>query len=65
MQNDTRIGVDIAKAVFEVAISDRPGRVERTARLRRGQVPGVLRPAACGDCRDGGVRVGPLLGPAD
>ena len=37
MQNDTRIGVDIAKAVFEVAVSDRPGRVVRTARLRRGQ----------------------------
>lgn len=37
MQNDTRIGVDIAKAVFEVAVSDRPGRVVRTVRLRRGQ----------------------------
>jgi len=37
MQNDTRIGVDIAKAVFEVAVSDRPGWVVRTARLRRGQ----------------------------
>lgn len=38
MDNDTRIGVDIAKSVFEVAVSDRPGRVERTARLRRGQL---------------------------
>jgi transposase len=37
MQNDTRIGVDIAKAVFEVAVSDRPGRVVRTVRLGRGQ----------------------------
>ena len=37
MQNDTRIGVDIAKALFEVAVSDRPGRVVRTSRLRRGQ----------------------------
>jgi len=27
MQNDTRISVDVAKAVFEVAVSDRPGRV--------------------------------------
>ena len=25
MQNDTRIAVDVAKAVFEVAVSDRPG----------------------------------------
>jgi transposase len=37
MQNDTRIGVDIAKAVFQVAVSDRPGRVVRCERLRRGQ----------------------------
>jgi transposase len=37
VQNDTRISVDIAKAVFEVAVSDRPGRVVRTERLRRGQ----------------------------
>ncbi len=35
MQNDTRTAVDIAKAVFEVAISDRPGRVVR--RLPRAQ----------------------------
>ena len=35
MANDTRIGVDVAKAVFEVAISDRPGRVVRRKRLRR------------------------------
>jgi len=26
MQNDTRIAVDLAKAVFEIAVSDRPGR---------------------------------------
>jgi transposase len=37
MQNSTRIGVDIAKAVFEIAVSDRPGHVVRTARLRRSQ----------------------------
>ena len=37
MQNDTRIGVDIAKSVFEVAVSDRPGRVVRTVRLGRGK----------------------------
>ncbi len=37
MQNDTRIAVDLAKAVFEVAVSDRPGRVARRERLPRSQ----------------------------
>ena len=37
MSNDTRIGVDVAKAVFELAISDRPGHVIRRERLPRGQ----------------------------
>jgi len=37
MQNDTRIAVDVAKAVFEVAVSDRPGRVVRRERLPRSQ----------------------------
>jgi transposase len=37
MGNDTRIGVDVAKAVFEVAISDRPGHVARRPRLRRAE----------------------------
>ena len=36
MGNDTRIAVDVAKAVFEVAISDRPGHVARRERLRAG-----------------------------
>jgi transposase len=35
MPNDTRIAVDLAKSVFEVAVSDRPGRVARGARLSR------------------------------
>jgi transposase len=35
MQNDTRIAVDLAKSVFEVALSERPGRVTREARLSR------------------------------
>lgn len=37
MQNDTRIAVDVAKAVFEVAVSTQAGRVSRRARLRREQ----------------------------
>jgi transposase len=38
MQNHTVIAVDVAKAVFEIAVSDRPGHVCRRARLPRGQV---------------------------
>ena len=29
MENDTLVAVDIAKEVFEVGVSDRPGRVAR------------------------------------
>lgn len=35
MQNDTRIAVDLAKTVFEIAVSHHPGRVARHERLRR------------------------------
>jgi transposase len=37
MQNDTAIAVDVAKNVFQVGISDRPGRVRHTKRLQRPQ----------------------------
>ena len=37
MSNDTRIAVDVAKAVFELAISDRAGHVARRVRLPRAQ----------------------------
>jgi len=37
MSNDTRIAVDVAKAVFEIAISDREGRVSRRERPKRHQ----------------------------
>ena len=37
MQNDTRISVDLAKSIFEVAVSDRPGHVSRRERLPRAQ----------------------------
>jgi transposase len=37
MSNDTRIAVDVAKAVFEIAISDRPGHVVRRERPQRAQ----------------------------
>jgi hypothetical protein len=35
MQNDTLVAVDIAKEVFEVGVSDRPGRVVKRLRLDR------------------------------
>lgn len=37
MQNDTVIAVDVAKAIFEVAVSDRPGHVCRRDRPPRAQ----------------------------
>lgn len=37
MSNDTRIAIDVAKAVFEIAVSDRPGHVVRRERLPRSQ----------------------------
>jgi transposase len=37
MSNDTRIAVDVAKTVFEIAISERAGHVSRRERLRRDQ----------------------------
>jgi hypothetical protein len=35
MQNDTLVAVDVAKEVFEVGLSDRPGRVVSRRRLPR------------------------------
>ena len=35
MENDTLVAVDIAKEVFELGVSDRPGRVVRRSRLER------------------------------
>jgi transposase len=50
------IAVDVAKSIFEVAVSDRPGRVVKRARLSRGQFarllvthpPATLLMEACG-----------------
>jgi len=38
MNNDTLIAVDLAKSVFEVAISQQPGKVHERRRLARRQV---------------------------
>jgi hypothetical protein len=59
MQNDTRIGVDIAKSVFQIAVSERPGRVCRRERLPRPrflalmaqQPPALVIMEACGSAR--------------
>lgn len=37
MSNDNAIAVDVAKNVFQVGISDRPGRVRKAERLQRAQ----------------------------
>lgn len=42
----TTMAVDLAKSVFEVALSTRPGRVERRRRLTRGQFRRLLRDEA-------------------
>src|SRR5438128_519786 len=65
MSNDTRIAVDVAKAVFEIAISDRPGHVMRRERLPRGQFLAFMarQPRAtvimeaCGEIREIEARV--------
>lgn len=54
--HDTLVGVDIAKAVFQLAVSKRPGRFDDHRRLRREQVlpffaqlpPAVVIMEACG-----------------
>ena len=39
---DTTIAVDLAKSVFEVAVSQRPGKVAERHRLSRGQLSRFL-----------------------
>jgi transposase len=65
MSNDSRIAVDIAKAVFEIAISDRPGHVRHRERPARADFLNVLaqQPAAtivmeaCGSAHYWGRRI--------
>ena len=42
MQQHTTIAVDLAKSVFELAVSDRPGSVSLRRRLTRGQFSSFL-----------------------
>ena len=48
MEKTTVVGVDLAKTVFEIAISEIPGRVSRTQRLPRSKFPSFFKelPAA-------------------
>ena len=65
MGNDTRIAVDLAKAVFEVGVSDRPGHVIRRERLPRAQFlpfmaqqpPATVVMEACGSAHYWGRRI--------
>ena len=40
--NDTTLAIDLAKTVFEVAVSTRPGAVSRRRRLTRKQLSGFV-----------------------
>lgn len=65
MQNDTRIAVDLAKTVFEVAVSHTPGQVSKVARLRRAQFleffaqqpPATVVMEACGSAHNWARRI--------
>ncbi len=62
----TTIAVDLAKSVFEVAVSDRPGRVAERHRLSRGQfsrfladcAPATVVMEACGTAHHWGREAG-------
>ena len=43
--NDTTIAVDVAKSVFEVAVSEQPGHVRERHRLSREAFARFLRPS--------------------
>lgn len=65
MGNDTLVAVDIAKEVFEVGVSDRPGRVVRRRRLARFEFleffvqlpPATVVMEACGSAHYWGRRI--------
>jgi len=65
VQNDTLVAVDIAKEVFEIAVSDRPGHVVRRRRLARYEFleffaqlsPATIVMEACGSAHYWGRRI--------
>ena len=64
----TLIAVDLAKTVFEIAVSERPGVVTRRRRLRRAkfldffiqQQPATVVLEACGSAHHWGRKIGEL-----
>jgi hypothetical protein len=63
MEDHTTIAVDLSKSVFEIAVSQSPGRVCERRRLSRGRE--LLRQASSGDRSSGSLRLGPPLGTPD
>ena len=64
MKNKT-IAVDLAKNVFQIGVSDRPGHVEKTYRLSRAKFLKFFVNRGAGNSGDGSLRIRPLLGSAD
>ena len=62
MRNDTRIAVDVAKAVFEIGDFGSTGTSGTARAPAAGAVPALLRAAAGGDGGHGGLRFVPPLG---
>ncbi len=62
MSNDTRNAVDVAKAVFELAVSDRAGHVARRERLPRTQFLTFMAQQPATTVVMESVRIRPLLG---
>ena len=58
----TTIAVDVAKNVFEIAVSRCPGRVSETHRLSRSRFLRFFAQQIAGPHRDGSLRHGPFLG---
>jgi hypothetical protein len=52
---NTTIAIDLAKSVFEIGISDRPGHVAEKHRLSRGELATFLAAQPPGDRRDGSL----------
>ena len=65
MEKHTVAAVDVAKVVFDVAVSDEPGRVRMTRRLPRSGFLSFFAQLPGRDCGHGGLRLCPLWGSED
>ena len=59
---NTTIAIDLAKSVFEIGISDRPGHVARNHRLSRAEVSAFLAAQPPATVVIGSLQLVPLLG---